>query len=226
MIGDEGARIIARDALLPHHGSRGRVVRVSVDRRQRRRGLGRTAVDDLVRRARHREMSEGAGHDGHAVVLRRGLVPGRAASPSSLATTSERISPCRSDRTTSARRGCRDPIHPRVGGLAAWAASSSMTLSTRGRCTITLSVAPGCASWLTTASRTEPLGSSRRRRGGGGGAEGGEDQLEHAVPANKESTHLKAVATCGSRSVTTLPVTAPSPPIEPRSPRSRLVLSG
>jgi hypothetical protein len=58
VIGDEGARIIARDALLPHHGSRGRVVRVSVDRRQRRRGLGRTAVDDLVRRARHREMSE------------------------------------------------------------------------------------------------------------------------------------------------------------------------
>lgn len=53
-----GGAIVATGILLPVPKDRGRIVRMSVDQRFRRQGLGRQIVDELVRRARQRAMVE------------------------------------------------------------------------------------------------------------------------------------------------------------------------
>jgi ribosomal protein S18 acetylase RimI-like enzyme len=53
----EGA-VIATGTLLSESDLRGRIVRVSVAATDRRRGLGRSVVEELVRRARRRGMRE------------------------------------------------------------------------------------------------------------------------------------------------------------------------
>lgn len=55
---ENGGQIVATGVLVPESHGRGRVVRMSVDARYRRQGLGRSVVEELVRRARHRGMRE------------------------------------------------------------------------------------------------------------------------------------------------------------------------
>ena len=50
--------IVATGILQPETNSRGRILRMSVDRHHRRHGLGRHVVDELVRRARGQSMIE------------------------------------------------------------------------------------------------------------------------------------------------------------------------
>jgi GNAT superfamily N-acetyltransferase len=54
-----GGGIVATGMLLPEGGASSRIVRVSVDQAHRRKGFGRQAVEELVRRARRRGMLEG-----------------------------------------------------------------------------------------------------------------------------------------------------------------------
>jgi GNAT superfamily N-acetyltransferase len=53
---DDGA-LVATGTLVPEEAA-GRIVRMSVAEAHRRQGLGRRIVDELVRRARHRGMTE------------------------------------------------------------------------------------------------------------------------------------------------------------------------
>ena len=55
---DDGGEIVATGTLRPDADERGRIVRMSVDARHRRRGLGRQVVEELVVRARRRRMTE------------------------------------------------------------------------------------------------------------------------------------------------------------------------
>lgn len=52
------SEIVATGMLRPEGDRRGRIVRVSVDQAHRRRGFGRQVVQELVRRARRRNMVE------------------------------------------------------------------------------------------------------------------------------------------------------------------------
>lgn len=51
-------QIVATGTLIPDGAQRGRIVRTSVDRRYRRRGLGRQVVEELIARARQRNLVE------------------------------------------------------------------------------------------------------------------------------------------------------------------------
>lgn len=49
---------MATGTLVPEEKATGRIVRMSVEREHRRKGLGRRVVDELVSRARNRDMTE------------------------------------------------------------------------------------------------------------------------------------------------------------------------
>ena len=55
---ENGDQVVAGGILRSVDGDRGRIVRMSVDRRCRRQGLGRHVVDELLRRARGRGFRE------------------------------------------------------------------------------------------------------------------------------------------------------------------------
>jgi ribosomal protein S18 acetylase RimI-like enzyme len=55
---EEDGRILATVTLTPGDPGQGRILRVAVDRRHRRQGLGRLVVDELVTRARRRGLRE------------------------------------------------------------------------------------------------------------------------------------------------------------------------
>jgi GNAT superfamily N-acetyltransferase len=52
LVGYEGERLVATGALLPEAEQKGRIVRMSVDGRERRKGYGRALLHALLERAR------------------------------------------------------------------------------------------------------------------------------------------------------------------------------
>ena len=55
---ERNAELIAAGALVPEGATAARILRVSVARSRRRRGLARSVVEELVRRARQQGLSE------------------------------------------------------------------------------------------------------------------------------------------------------------------------